>query len=110
MSYIPYDWKSREGRGLNKYTDESTGQIFTLISTPDEVTQEGTPFSTVRMNTIEQGLANVFDKPETLDESTQQMFPGEITTPDAAFRYLLEKFSEYSPTSTFQQIMTGGFR
>lgn len=110
MSYTPYNWQAREGTGLNKYTDQTTGQVFVLVSTPDEITQEGTPFSVTRMNVIEQGLGNVFDKPETLDESTQQLFPGDINTPDAAFRYLLEKFSDYSPVSTFQQIMTGGFR
>ena len=56
-SYSPYTWLARLGQGLNKFTDQLTGQVLQLNSTPDSVSQEGTPFSVDRMNAIEQGLA-----------------------------------------------------
>lgn len=74
MSYTPFNWQARTGQGLNKFTDQITGQVFELESTPDSVTSEGTPFSTTRMNALEQGLANVFNKPEQLTAAVAALF------------------------------------
>ena len=74
MSYTPFNWLPRLGQGLNKFTDQTTGQVLTLNSTPDSITQEGTPFSAARMNALEQGLGNVFNKPEQLTAAVAALF------------------------------------
>lgn len=70
MAYIPNTWQAREGTGLNKYTDTTTGQVLTLQSTPDSLTQEGTPFSADWMNHIENGIVDA-----GLSGSIQQTLP-----------------------------------
>ena len=74
MSYTPFNWQARTGQGLNKFTDQITGQVFEFNSTPDSIDNEGTPFSTIRMNALEQGLANVFDKPEQLAAAVAALY------------------------------------
>ena len=58
MAYTKHNWQAREGTGLSKYTDTITGQVLNLQSTPDSVTQEGTPFTAEWMNEMEQGIEN----------------------------------------------------
>lgn len=108
MSYTPFNWQARTGQGLNKFTDQITGQVLELNSTPDSVVQEGTPFSTERMNALEQGLGNVFDKPEQLQASTAENFYGLLSTavPDDVFQAIPGYVRSKLP-STFQKLMTG---
>lgn len=62
MAYNKQTWEAREGVGLNKFTDTSTGSTLVLTSTPDSITKEGTPFTADRMNHMEDGIANAVAK------------------------------------------------
>lgn len=54
----PTGWQPRLGTGLNIMTDSNTGQKYSFVSTPTEVTLPGTPFSPEIMNRLEQSIAN----------------------------------------------------
>lgn len=56
MAYNKHTWAAREGKGLNKFTDQN-GKVYEFTPTPDEVTQPGTPFSAQWMNEMEEQLA-----------------------------------------------------
>lgn len=56
MAYEKQTWEARLGVGLNKFTDYNTGSTLVLTSTPDSITQEGTPFTADRMNHMENGI------------------------------------------------------
>ena len=89
MSYTPFNWLPRLGQGLNKFTDQTTGQVLTLNSTPDSITQEGTPFSAARMNALEQGLGNVYDKSEQMASTIPALFGlGSGAVPSDIFQVL----------------------
>lgn len=55
MAYTPTNWQPRLGTGLNKFSDQN-GNTYEFTSTPDSVTQAGTPFNTPAMNNIENEL------------------------------------------------------
>ena len=59
MAYAANTWRARQGTGLNRYQDQ-TGAYLTLTSAPNEITQEGTPFSADWMNHLEQGVQNAY--------------------------------------------------
>lgn len=61
MAYTPNTWQDRTGTGLNKFTDQN-GNEYEFTPTPDEITQQGTPFSAAWMNHIEQGIKDNSDK------------------------------------------------
>lgn len=103
MSYTPFNWLARIGQGLNIFTDQRTGQVLELNSTPTSIDQEGTPFSVTRMNALEQGLANVFDKPEQLQQTTAALFGlGSDYVPDSAFQILAQAALYKAVTPTAQ--------
>lgn len=56
MPYTQHQWLARLGTGLSKMTDLITGQLFNFQSTPDTITQEGTPISPEWLNEMEQGI------------------------------------------------------
>lgn len=60
MAYTPNTWQDRTGTGLNKFTDQN-GNEYEFTPTPDEITQQGTPFSAAWMNHIEQGIKDNSD-------------------------------------------------
>lgn len=60
MGYTKHSWLARLGTGLNKYLNTVTGQTLVLQSTPDTVTQQGTPFSATWMNEMENGIFNAY--------------------------------------------------
>ncbi len=66
MAYEKQTWEAREGVGLNKFTDQLTGTVLELTSTPDSVTTPGSPFSVERMNHMEQGI---FDATEMAEQA-----------------------------------------
>lgn len=113
MSYTPFNWLARIGQGLNIFTDQRTGQVLELNSTPTSVTQEGTPFSVERMNALEQGLGNVYDKPEQLQASTAALYDlPSSAVPDDVFQAIpgtVKTAVTKSKDSTFQKLMTGRF-
>ena len=107
MSYTPFNWLPRQGQGLNKFTDQTTGQVLTLNSTPDSITQEGTPFSTTRMNALEQGLGNVFNKPEQLTAAVAALFGfPPSTVPNDIFN-LLSSAALYRTPSSIVNVQLG---
>lgn len=57
MAYEMQNWEPRLGIGLNRFTDAVSGATLELTSTPDSISQEGTPFSADRMNHMEAGIA-----------------------------------------------------
>ncbi len=64
---MPYEkqlWEPRDGTGLNKFTDQLTGKLMELVSTPDSVTSPGSPFSVDRMNHMEDGIYDAVQKAE----------------------------------------------
>ncbi len=65
MAYTKHFWRQRLGVGLNKYTNSGDAVNLILTPAPDQITQEGTPFSAQWMNEMEQGIADgqvlVFD-------------------------------------------------
>ena len=56
MPYTQHQWLARLGTGLSKMTDLITGQLFNFQSTPDTISQEGTPISPEWLNEMEQGI------------------------------------------------------
>lgn len=61
MAYAANTWRARQGTGLNRYQDQN-GAYITLTSAPNEITQEGTPFSAEWMNHLEQGTQNAYPR------------------------------------------------
>lgn len=59
MAYNKKTWLARLGQGLNKFIFNG-GSKVTLESSPDLVTQEGTPLSADNMNDLEQRIADEF--------------------------------------------------
>lgn len=60
MAYTPNTWQDRTGTGLNKFTDQN-GNEYEFTPTPDEITQQGTPFSAAWLNHIERGIKDNSD-------------------------------------------------
>jgi len=61
MAYNKKTWLARLGQGLNKFVLNG-GSRVTLDSSPDVVTQQGTPLSADNMNDLEQRIADEFDE------------------------------------------------
>lgn len=59
MAYQKKTWLARLGQGLNKFIFNG-GSKVTLDSSPDVVTQEGTPLSAENMNDLEQRIDDAF--------------------------------------------------
>lgn len=59
MAYQKKTWLARLGQGLNKFIFNG-GSKVTLDSSPDVVTQEGTPLSADNMNDLEQRIEDEF--------------------------------------------------
>lgn len=59
MAYQKKTWLARLGQGLNKFIFNG-GSKVTLDSSPDVVTQEGTPLSAENMNDLEQRIDDEF--------------------------------------------------
>lgn len=59
MAYNKKTWLARLGQGLNKFILNG-GSKVTLESSPDTVTQQGTPLSAENMNDLEQRIADEF--------------------------------------------------
>lgn len=53
-----HGWQPRLGTGLNIMTDSNTGRKYSFVSTPAQITLDGTPFSPEIMNELEQAIAN----------------------------------------------------
>lgn len=64
MAYTKTQWKARQGTGLNRYKDATSGNVFVLTNTPTSVTEPGTPISAENMNHLEQGI---YEAHEQLD-------------------------------------------
>lgn len=110
MSYTPFNWLARIGQGLNIFTDARTGQVLELNSTPTSVEQEGTPFSVERMNALEQGLANVYDKDEQMASTIPPLY-GLSTgaVPSDLFQILAQAalYKSLTPSQEIGTISTG---
>ena len=59
MAYQRHTWVDRQGTGLNKFTNSGTATDLILTPNPDSITQQGTPFTAVWMNELEDGIYNV---------------------------------------------------
>ena len=68
--YTKQTWTARVGEGLNKFTDANSGNTLILTSTPDSISEEGTPFTAERMNYIEDGIYRYSFHYGTADPST----------------------------------------
>ena len=80
--YTKTDWVEREGVNKNKFTvSQDTGTTFLLDNTPDEITAEGTPFSTDNMNKIEEGI---YQAHEAVAAEAQSRIQSDIDTLNAA--------------------------
>lgn len=83
MAYQRHEWKPRIGVGLNKYLDNISGDMLELISTPDSITQEGTPFNALWLNQLEQGVVDnrqtylLDNVPDATLDSTQGIMVGD---------------------------------
>lgn len=107
---MPYEkqlWEAREGEGLNKFTDLKTGNVLELVSTPDSVVKGGSPFSTERMNHMEDGIYEAYAlaeqaltgaaqqyvrnrPPEATDDKSAGVVPGHTwTIPQMTFHNLV---------------------
>lgn len=60
MAYTKHTWLARLGTGLNKYRNAGTVQNLILTQTPDNLEQEGTPFSAGWMNEMEDGIEKAY--------------------------------------------------
>ena len=68
MAYDKQTWTAREGTNLKKYTKSSeTATTVILTNTPDSISVEGTPFSSDRMNHIEDGIESAHDNIDALE-------------------------------------------
>lgn len=111
MAYTPNTWQDRTGTGLNKFTDQN-GNEYEFTPTPDEITQQGTPFSAAWMNHIEQGIKHNSDNIADIDDK----FPVSIanggtgaTTAASAREALQVPLATYPTQSSINDITETGF-
>jgi len=83
MAYTKTDWKSRKGKGLNKFTKsgETAGTVY-LDNTPDSVTEPGTSFTTEVMNNIENGIVDAHTQLGVKASSSVALVAGSGTAVD----------------------------
>lgn len=113
MAYTPNTWQDRTGTGLNKFTDQN-GNEYEFTPTPDEITQQGTPFSAAWMNHIEQGIKDNSDDIADVDNKFPVSIANggtEATTAEEAIRNLQTAFAlNVRPNSVNDLIDTGFYR
>jgi len=76
MAYSKKTWLARLGQGLNKFIFNG-GSKVTLDSSPDLVTQEGTPLSAENMNDLEQRIDDEFTN---VNEAIASLVAGLVKT------------------------------
>lgn len=73
MAFQKKTWLARLGQGLNKFIFNG-GSKVTLDSSPDLVTQEGTPLSAENMNDLEQRIEDEFTNVNSMITSLNGSF------------------------------------
>jgi hypothetical protein len=59
MAYVKTEWKARQGTGLNRFRKSREDEEFIYLDNePEQITEQGTSFSTERMNNIEDGICD----------------------------------------------------
>lgn len=125
MAYNKRTWLARLGQGLNKFIFNG-GSKVTLDSSPDVVTQEGTPLSAENMNDLEDriddaitslinGSAKFYHNMFTTssisgntDTSVTLTLPSDATEVKAVIPYGQNPYSSNATLLIFKQAKTDG--
>lgn len=119
MSYEKKTWLPRQGTGLNKFIVDGLGKVG-ITSSPDSISQEGTPLSAENFNDLENRIASGFDGLETeLEAVNTRKFMGlefnrdyepidhffEVNRTNGFLRY--NNYSVFQNTSAIAQVNSG---